>query len=78
MSEEPTLNIATAFTSRYQAPGDDIIGKTIEEARQLYPDWIIRVASRNGKFLKIKSDWRNDRVDVKIVNGIITEKYDVG
>ncbi len=51
---------------------EELIGLTIEEAEERYPDYMIRMISKNGRFGMVTMDWQNNRINVHITEDKIT------
>ena len=57
---------------------EDLIGKTLEEAAELYPDKCIRVLINEGEHYFFTADWRPHRINVEIKNGVIDKILKLG
>ena len=51
---------------------EELIGKTIDEAKELYPEYVFRPSMIDGKLQMLTMDYRMDRVNVFIDNGVIS------
>lgn len=56
----------------------DVIGLTLEEAKDKYPDWRFRARTVDGKPRIVTMDFRRDRVNVSTVNNKITSVDGIG
>lgn len=50
-----------------------IVGLTLEQARSKYENYIFRATYIDGQSLFVEDDFRPSRINVKLVNGVITE-----
>jgi hypothetical protein len=67
----------TRKTIKFDDEFDDLIGKTFEEAKALYPERTFRVVAKDGIHYAVTMDFRFDRTNLTIVNDKIT-KADIG
>lgn len=56
----------------------DIIGLTVEKARNLYPEFKIRVVENDDCLYTIKLDAVKNRLNVIVKDGIITDIKNIG
>lgn len=57
---------------------NNIIGLTIEKARELTPDMKIRVVITDGVSARIKMDAVKNRINVEVKDGKITRIVNIG
>lgn len=57
---------------------DIIVGKTIEEASKLIPEYTIRTVIIDGNYLMTTKDYKLDRVNVSIEKGVIVGVSNIG
>jgi hypothetical protein len=57
---------------------EELIGKTVEEAKAEHPAMRIRVMKLDGKGQIGTADYRTDRINVAVEDGIITEVLNIG
>jgi hypothetical protein len=57
-----------------QDSADSLIGLTEDEAKKVATErgWAIRVAMRDGESLMLTTDYRQDRVNITVVNKLVT------
>ena len=57
-----------------QGSADSLIGLTEDEAKKVATErgWAIRVAMRDGESLMLTTDYRQDRVNITVVNKLVT------
>ena len=51
---------------------DSLIGKTYEEAQELCDGYRLRVTNKDGVAYVVTCDFRLDRINVELDNGIVT------
>ena len=54
---------------------DELIGKKLDDVRDLYPDMCIRIVMMDGKEVPIISSIAFNRINVAVKNNIIVELY---
>lgn len=56
----------------------NIIGKTIDEAKSMCKKCLVRETTRDGKPLMVTMDYRSERINVSIQQGIIKSVINTG